>query len=69
MEVAYLDPGSGSIIATALVGGAAAAGVVFKSARARVGGLLSRKEAKGAEPDSEPEAGDAESSSPADVDS
>lgn len=30
MESAYLDPGSGSVIIQALVGGIAAAGVMFK---------------------------------------
>lgn len=43
MSVAYLDPGSGSLIASVLVGGAAAAGVVAKTARARVTGVFSRK--------------------------
>lgn len=43
MPVAYLDPGSGSLIASALVGGAAAAGVAVKSARAKFSGAFSRK--------------------------
>jgi hypothetical protein len=34
---AYLDPGSGSLIASALVGGVAAAGVAAKQARMRLG--------------------------------
>lgn len=71
MQVAYLDPGSGSVIATALVGGAAAAGVALKSARSKVGGMFSRnkgKHAATAEPTSE--AGDEgpEPSSSANVD-
>ena len=37
MTLAYLDPGSGSLIASALVGGVAAAGVAAKQARARLG--------------------------------
>lgn len=70
MQVAYLDPGSGSVIATALVGGAAAAGVVLKSARSKVGGMFSRNkgnDAATAGPASE--AGDegSEPSSSADV--
>jgi hypothetical protein len=36
---AYLDPGSGSLIASALVGGVAAAGVAAKQARARLTGF------------------------------
>ena len=36
MTIAYLDPGSGSLIASALVGGVAAAGVAAKQARARL---------------------------------
>ena len=37
MTLAYLDPGSGSLIASALVGGVAAAGVAAKQARMRLG--------------------------------
>ena len=37
MTFAYLDPGSGSLIASALVGGVAAAGVAAKQARMRLG--------------------------------
>jgi hypothetical protein len=51
MSVAYLDPGSGSLIASVLVGGAAAAGVAVKTARARVSGAFSRKR-KSDEPES-----------------
>ena len=43
MTIAYLDPGSGSLIASALVGGVAAAGVAAKQARARFSGGLGRK--------------------------
>ena len=41
--LAYLDPGSGSLIASALVGGVAAAGVAAKQARARFSAGLGRK--------------------------
>lgn len=40
---AYLDPGSGSLIASALVGGVAAAGVAVKQARARLSLGFGRK--------------------------
>lgn len=40
---AYLDPGSGSLIASALVGGVAAAGVAAKQARARLALGFGRK--------------------------
>jgi hypothetical protein len=43
MMLAYLDPGSGSLIASALVGGVAAAGVAAKQARARFSGGFGRK--------------------------
>lgn len=43
MTIAYLDPGSGSLIASALVGGVAAAGVAAKQARARLGGFGRKK--------------------------
>jgi hypothetical protein len=43
MMLAYLDPGSGSLIASALVGGVAAAGVAAKQARARFSGSFGRK--------------------------
>jgi hypothetical protein len=43
MMLAYLDPGSGSLIASALVGGVAAAGVAAKQARARFAGGFGRK--------------------------
>lgn len=45
MQIGYLDPASGSILASALVGGAAAIGVVAKSARGRVTGVFKRKPA------------------------
>lgn len=51
MSLAYLDPGSGSLIASVLVGGAAAAGVAVKSARAKFTGAFSRKRTAGAETD------------------
>lgn len=40
---AYLDPGSGSLIASALVGGVAAAGVAARQARARFTGAFRRR--------------------------
>lgn len=43
MTLAYLDPASGSLIASALVGGVAAAGVAAKQARARLTGGFGRK--------------------------
>jgi hypothetical protein len=43
MMLAYLDPGSGSLIASALVGGVAAAGVAAKQARARFSTGFGRK--------------------------
>ena len=41
--LAYLDAGTGSLIATVVVGGTAAAGVAVRSARAKVTGALARK--------------------------
>jgi hypothetical protein len=49
VSLAYLDPGSGSLIASVLVGGVAAAGVAAKQARARLGGL-GRKKKQAVEP-------------------
>src|SRR5918998_1011622 len=43
VTLAYLDPASGSLIASALVGGVAAAGVAAKQARARLTGGFGRK--------------------------
>ena len=43
MTFAYLDPGAGSLIASVLVGGAAAAGVAAKQARAKLGGFGRKK--------------------------
>jgi hypothetical protein len=43
VTIAYLDPGSGSLIVSAVVGGAAGAAVVVKQARARVTGVFKRK--------------------------
>ena len=45
MTLAYLDPGSGSLIASVLVGGVAAAGVAAKQARMKLGGLGRKKKA------------------------
>jgi hypothetical protein len=45
MQIAYLDPGSGSIIASVLVGGVAGIGVAARSWKARVGGAFRRKSA------------------------
>jgi hypothetical protein len=41
--LAYLDAGTGSLIATVVVGGTAAAGVAVRSARAKMTGALTRK--------------------------
>jgi hypothetical protein len=43
VTIAYLDPGSGSLLVSAVVGGAAAAGVAVKQARHRIASKLSRK--------------------------
>jgi len=43
VTLGYLDPGSGSLIISAVVGGAAAAGVAVKQARSRVTGAFRRK--------------------------
>jgi hypothetical protein len=43
LTIAYLDPGSGSLIISAVVGGAAGAAVVVKQARTRVTGVFKRK--------------------------
>jgi hypothetical protein len=43
MSLAYLDAGTGSLIATAVVGGTAAAGVAVRSARAKMSDALGRK--------------------------
>lgn len=43
MTIGYLDPGSGSLIASAVVGGAAAAGVAVRQARHRLTSRFSRK--------------------------
>lgn len=47
MQIGYLDPASGSILASAIVGGAAAFGVAAKSARNRITGAFKRKPAEG----------------------
>ncbi|MGH9112643.1 MAG: hypothetical protein ACRDZN_10175 [Acidimicrobiales bacterium] len=43
MTIAYLDAGTGSLIASAVVGGAAAAGVAVRQARHRFTSKFSRK--------------------------
>ncbi len=40
--VAYLDAGSGSLIVTAVVGGAAGVGVALRSLKGRITGAFSR---------------------------
>ncbi len=60
MTLAYLDPGSGSLIASALVGGVAAAGVAAKQARARFSGGFGRKRKHATEFSADAEATDAE---------
>jgi hypothetical protein len=49
MPLGYLDGNTGSLIATALVGGTAGAVVAMRSARARVSDAFSRKR-KGGDP-------------------
>ena len=44
MTIGYLDPGSGSLIASAVVGGFAAAGVAARQARHRFASRFSRKQ-------------------------
>lgn len=56
MTLAYLDPGSGSLIVSAVVGGAAAAGVAVKQARARVTGVFGRRRKQADETDQTPAA-------------
>ena len=46
MTIGYLDPGSGSLIASAVVGGFAAAGVAVRQARHRFASKFSRKQAE-----------------------
>jgi hypothetical protein len=58
MTLAYLDAGSGSLIASALVGGVAAAGVAAKQPRAKLTGFgRKRKQEPEFSGDSETEAG------------
>ena len=56
MTIGYLDPGSGSLIASAVVGGAAAAGVAVRQARHRLATKFSRKrsDADTTPPEAEP---------------
>jgi hypothetical protein len=44
VTIGYLDPGSGSLIASAVVGGFAAAGVAVRQARHRFASKFSRKQ-------------------------
>lgn len=73
MEFAYLDPGSGSIIATAFVGGIASVGVAFRAFRSRVTGVFSRNKSDASEASdvdaSADETAEAEASADPDVDS
>jgi hypothetical protein len=55
---AYLDPGSGSLIASALVGGVAAAGVAAKQARARLSLGFGRKRKQATEFSADAEGGE-----------
>ena len=57
MTIGYLDPGSGSIIASAVVGGFAAAGVAVRQARHRFSSKFSRKQVEG---DGKPETAESE---------
>ena len=56
MSLAYLDPGSGSLIASVLGGGAAAAGVAAKQARARLMRLGRRRKGDELEAEAQDEA-------------
>jgi hypothetical protein len=58
VTIGYLDPGSGSLIASAVVGGVAAAGVAVRQARHRFTSRFSRKqgEAEATPPEAESEA-------------
>jgi hypothetical protein len=73
VTLAYLDAGSGSIIASALVGGVAAAGVAARQARAKLGGLGRRNKPgeqavpPGAEPTAPDEAATGAVDAPADA--
>lgn len=60
VTIGYLDPGSGSLIASAVVGGVAAAGVAVRQARHRITSRFSRKrgEAESTPPDVESEVDD-----------
>lgn len=42
MELAYLDPGAGSVIITAVVGGVASIGVAIRAFKMRVASTFSR---------------------------
>ena len=57
--IAYLDPGSGSLIASALVGGVAAVGVAARQARSKVTGAFGRRRRSELEPEA-PVAADVE---------
>jgi hypothetical protein len=57
VTIGYLDPGSGSLIASAVVGGAAAAGVAIRQARHRVTSRFSRKRDEAEQTPSEAESG------------
>ena len=57
MTIGYLDPGSGSLIASAVVGGVAAAGVAVRQARHRLTSRFSRKHGEVETPSSEAESG------------
>jgi hypothetical protein len=55
VTLGYLDPGSGSLIISAVVGGAAAAGVAVKQARSKVTGVFKRKSKSASEAEAEAE--------------
>jgi hypothetical protein len=65
MHLAYLDAGSGSLIASALVGGVAAAGVAMRSARSKLAGTFSRKRGATGDAEATPEAADTAAASDA----
>ena len=57
MSLAYLDAGTGSLIATVAVGGFASAAVAARSARAKMSGAFGRKRKGDEAPAEAPEAG------------
>jgi ethanolamine utilization microcompartment shell protein EutS len=57
VTIGYLDPGSGSLIASAVVGGFAAAGVAVRQTRHRITRKFSRKQGETEAASSEADSG------------